>query len=171
MKRTLAVLLVLVVSVFAAMTSTDLRQLKGLRAVTVKVGLRLGRPDSVLVQYAGERGLNGSALGPRMTSILQDSGMTVPDSSPNAVLRLDVLLDCVDSNRVLGYLKLALIQRARLNRDSSPAFAEVVVGERVTDSGTAPDRTASLVKDVESFAVEQTGAFVQYWRYANKKKK
>jgi len=170
MKRTLVVLLALVVSAFAAMTSTDLHQLEGLRTVTVKVGLRLGRPDSMLVQYAGERGLNGSALGPVMTSILQDSGMTVPDSSTNAVLRLDVLLDRVDSNRVLGYLKLALIQRARLDRESVPAFSEVVVGERLILSGTASDRTASLVKDVESFAVEQTGAFVQYWRFANKKK-
>jgi hypothetical protein len=169
MKRTLAVLLVLVVSGFGAMTSTDLHQLKGLRAVAVKVGLRLGRPDSMLVQYAGEQGLNGSTLGPRMTSILQDSGMTVPDSSANAVLRLDVLLDLIDSARVVGYLKLALTQRARLDRDSVPAFSEVVVGERLILSGTA-DRTASLVKDVESFAVEQTGAFVQYWRFANKKK-
>jgi hypothetical protein len=177
MKAVIALLLVLaVVPACAGLAPMELAQLKGLRAVTVKVEVRLQGFQDYLVKDAHDRGLTEDGLRPIMSTSLRDAGVTVPDTTGSATLKLDVLLNCNDrdGNEVLGYMRLSLTQDARLERDSSPTLGQITIGDSLLlgtthVGGFGSNNTSLLLKDVEAFTQLQTDAFISYCEASNAK--
>jgi hypothetical protein len=177
MKAAIALLLVLaVVPVCAGLTPMELAQLKGLRAVTAKVDIRLWSPrwpaEVQDLKNMRDNGLNKDVLRPMMSTSLRDAGLAVPDTTGSAFLVLTVLARGI-SGGACSYLKLSLIQAALLERDSAPASAEVAIGDALiecTGNGWAESWSTELVKAVKSFTQLQTNAFISYYEAANSAK-
>jgi hypothetical protein len=158
MKRAVALALILlaVAPAFAYRSQAELKQLSGLRAVSVQTRILYIPVTGMdvanwtyewMVKAMEEREVTERALKFDISGSLRDAGLGVPDTSGRATVTCTIYMLCLGQTALCGFGSMELGQTATLDRNSASTQGNISLASQMF-YGTA-DRVAAAIKAFE----------------------